>query len=61
MQDLEQRFEKLLADAADCEVIANLAADQRKRAAFARLASQYKAMAEAMRVEIDQRKLKKTG
>lgn len=56
MRDLEARFEKLLADAADCDLISSLAADMRKRAAFARLASQYKAMAEAIREEIEARK-----
>lgn len=56
MQDLQARREKLLADAADCEIISNLAADHRKRVAFGRLASQYKAMAEAIREEIEARK-----
>src|SRR5688572_3719379 len=51
-QDLQARLDKLLADAADCEIICNLATDVRKRASFARLASEYKAMAEALRAEI---------
>ena len=55
MQDLKARFEKLTTDAADCEMIANLAADHRKRAAFSRLASQYRKMAEAIKAEIDAR------
>ena len=55
MQDLHARLEKLLADAADCEIIRNLATDHRKRTAFGRLASQYKAMAEAIREEIEAR------
>jgi hypothetical protein len=59
MQDLKARFEKLLADADDCELIGNLAADVRKRAAFARLASQYRAMAEAIREEIETAELAK--
>ena len=56
MQDLQDRWEKLLADAADCEIISNLAADHRKRAAFGRLASQYRAMAGAIQDEIESRK-----
>lgn len=56
MQDLQGRWEKLLADAADCEIISNLAADHRKRVAFSRLASQYRAMAEAIQEEIEARK-----
>lgn len=51
-QDLQARLDKLLADAADCEIISNLATDVRKRAAFARLVSQYKEMADALREEI---------
>ena len=53
MQDLQARLAKLLGDADDCELIANLSTDIRKRAAFARLASQYKAMAEAIREEVE--------
>ena len=51
-QDIQARIDKLLADAADCELICNLSTDVRKRAAFARLASQYTAMAEALRDEV---------
>lgn len=55
MQDLKARLEKLLADADDCELISNLSTDLKKRAAFARLASQYKEMAESVRREIEAR------
>lgn len=53
MQDLKARWEKLMADVADCEMISNLATDNRKRAAFSRL--KYKAMAEAIGEELEQR------
>jgi hypothetical protein len=58
MQDLQSRMDKLLADAADCELIGNLAPDTSKRVAFYRLAEQYKAMAERIKDEIETRKLK---
>lgn len=46
--DIRARIEKLLADAADCDLIANLATDERKRINFQRLASQYRALAETL-------------
>jgi hypothetical protein len=52
MRDLKTRLEKLLADAADCELIGNLAADIRKRAAFKRLAEQYRDMAARIQAEL---------
>lgn len=48
MQDLLARWEKLLADAAGCEMISNLV--------FSRLASQCITMAEATREELQHRK-----
>lgn len=61
MHDLQARLEKLIADAADCEIIGNLAADVAKRATFRRLAEQYREMAERIRAEIDARKLQGEG
>ena len=52
MHDLQARYEKLLADAADCEIVGHLAVDSGKRATFMRLAEQYKEMAERIRDEI---------
>ncbi len=45
MQDLKAKLEKLRLEAEDCELIANLATDLKKRAFFAKLAVQLKAMA----------------
>jgi len=45
MKDLEARLEKLRVDAAECELISNLATDHAKRALFARLSQQLLAMA----------------
>ena len=55
MQDLKSRHEKLLVDAADCELIASLAADQRKREMFANLARDLKQMAADVAAEIARR------
>ena len=55
MQDLKTRFEKLLADAAECDMIGNLAADKEKREMFRSLGQQYRRMAEALRLEIARR------
>lgn len=51
-QDLKARLEKLLADAADCDLIAGLAADVRKRATFRRMAEQFRTMAAELKSEI---------
>jgi hypothetical protein len=53
MHDLKTQLEKLLADAADCELIGNLAADVSKRAAFKRLGEQYREMAARIAAEIE--------
>jgi hypothetical protein len=45
MADLKARFEKLMSEAEDCELIANLATDVKKRAYFAKLSVQLRAMA----------------
>ena len=55
MQDLKARYEKVLADAAECELIRSLAADPEKRKMFGDLAAQYRRMADALKQEIDRR------
>lgn len=55
MQDLKQRYEKVIADAAECELIRSLAADPEKRKMFGDLAQQYRRMADALRQEIERR------
>jgi hypothetical protein len=45
MQDLSARLEKLLTEAEDCELIGRLATDLRKRALFAKLAADLRALA----------------
>lgn len=55
MQDLKARLEKLLTDAADCELIGSLATDTAKRATFRRLAEQFRIMAEELKAEIARR------
>ena len=55
MQNLKARREKLLADAADCDLIGNLATDVAKRAAFRRRAEQFRAMADDIRSEVARR------
>ena len=42
-------MEKLIADAAECDLIGNLATEADKRQAFRDLAAQYRKMAEAIR------------
>ena len=61
MNDLHARLEKVLADAAECDLIGNLAADRAKRDMFRGLAEQYKEMAGRIRVEIDARNAKPRG
>ena len=45
MEDLEAKLEKLRLEAEDCELIAKLAPDLKKRTFFANLSVQLKAMA----------------
>ena len=48
MKDLTETLQKLRADAEDCELIGNLAADPAKRAVFANLARQLRLAAADM-------------
>jgi hypothetical protein len=45
MQDLREKREKLLTEAEDCELIARLATDNKKRELFAQLAIDLRSMA----------------
>ena len=45
MQDLSAKLEKLRSEAEDCELIASMAIDIRKRTLFARLALDLRSMA----------------
>jgi len=45
MQDLQVKLEKLLLEAEDCELIARLATDIKKRVFFAKLAVQLRGLA----------------
>jgi hypothetical protein len=49
MQDFRTRIEKLEVDAAECDLIANLACDDLKREAFVQLAIRYRELATALR------------
>ena len=49
MDDLKARLEKLLTDAIECDLIADLATNKNKQDAFRSLAHQHRAMAEAIR------------
>lgn len=53
MQDLKSRLEKLLVEAEDCDLIANLATDQVKRQTFGTLASQLRQMAAEVQAVIE--------
>ena len=56
-QELLVRMNKLLAQAADCEIIADLDTNPQRRAAALRLAERSRLMAERVRRQIDKRKL----
>jgi hypothetical protein len=55
MQDMKARLEKLIADAAECDLIASRAAEQGKCQAFRDLAAQYRKMADAIRQTMSDR------
>ena len=55
LQDLKERYEKVIADAAECDLVGSLAADQEKREMFRALAAQYRRMAEALKMEMERR------
>ena len=55
MQDLVSKREKLLQEAADCELIGSLAHDVKKRETFRNLAIQLKILANGVGAEIADR------
>jgi hypothetical protein len=55
VEDFIAKLEKLLADAEECDLIANLAVEKDKREAFRALAAQHRTMAEALLNVIEQR------
>ncbi len=52
MQDMQTRLTKLLDDASDCDLISNLATDQRKRTVFRRMAHELREVAARLRADI---------
>lgn len=48
MKDFKARVEKLLIEAADCDLIANLATDAQKREMFEKLAHDLRKMAQGI-------------
>lgn len=52
MEDMQTRLTKLLNDASDCDLISNLATDQRKRATFRRMARELRDVAARLRTDI---------
>ncbi len=58
MQDLHAKVQQLLLEAEDCNAIAKLAIDHRKRAFFANLAVQLRALAHDIEASITPRSSK---
>jgi len=56
MQDLVAKRDKFLTEAADCELIANLATDPAKRSTFQHLAKRLKELAHDLEIEIAKRR-----
>jgi hypothetical protein len=61
MQDMKAHLEKLRADAAECALIRDLAADQKKRELFTRLADHLNALASEVEAAIKARKARKAA
>jgi predicted lipoprotein len=55
MPDLKMKLETLIAGAAECEMIGNLAADPAKRAEFRRRAQDMRELAERVRTQVADR------
>jgi len=53
MRDFKDRIDKLMVDAADCELIGRLATDQSKRSSFRHLADQFRTIAARLKAEMD--------
>lgn len=52
MKDIKAKLEKLIADAAECDLIANLATDPAKRETFQRMAREHREMIEGLKADI---------
>ena len=61
MKDFEKQVEKLERDAAECELIAQLATDESKRQTFHDLATTYRKIAAAMKTAMTSYKPKATA
>jgi hypothetical protein len=55
MPDLKNKLDKLLSDAADCQMIGSLAADPNTRADYRRRAEEFRALAEQLRSQLIER------
>jgi hypothetical protein len=55
MPDLKMKLETLIAGAAECEMIGNLAADPAKRAVYRQKAKDMRELAERVRTQIGER------
>jgi hypothetical protein len=55
MKDFQNQREKLLKEAADCELISNLASDGEKREVFSKLAQTYREIASRLAEEMEKR------
>lgn len=55
MPDLKLKLEKLLADAADCQMLGSLATDPQKRTEYRQRAEQFRMVAEQVRAQVTQR------
>lgn len=52
MRDLKAWLEKLIGDAEECELIASLTTDAKKRTTFRRMAHEFRVMAEELKADI---------
>jgi hypothetical protein len=55
MPDFKIKLDKLLTEAAECQLIGNLAADPTKRTEYRRRADEFRALAERVRAQISER------
>ena len=56
MGKLDNRIDRLLSDAADCDLIGNLATDAARRTTFRKLAQEFRQIADELKHDIDRRK-----
>ena len=55
MKDIQERIERIVKEAAECDMIAKLATDPEKRALFKRLADRYQEMLDDLKVAVSKR------